>query len=150
MILKIVSKIDVSSSRKNLSTKLPKFYPLMCWGCVRLNSAEMRLNGLQKIWGHEIYREEGEGQGERPPFHLLNLRLRRSRSHRITLVSSWLVSNNQFFSKTALRIFLIFCMKVPYYKGKKRTRRFFRKNSGSLIMRKNAFFALPRIFLKNV
>ena len=61
-----------------------------------------------------------------------------------------IVSSYQFFSKTALRIFLIFSMKVPYYKGKKRARRFFRKNSGSLIMRKNAFFALPRSFLKNV
>ena len=27
---------------------------------------------------------------------------------------------------------MIFCMKVPYYKSKKRARRFFRKNSGSL------------------
>ena len=47
------------------------------------------------------------------------------------------VSSPQFFSKTALRIFLIFCMKVPYYKGKKRARRFFRKNSGSLIIHEN-------------
>ena len=40
----------------------------------------------------------------------------------------WLVSN-QFCSKTALTIFLIFCMKVHHYKGKKLTRRFFRKKS---------------------
>ena len=45
---------------------------------------------------------------------------------------------------------MIFCMKVPYYKSKKRARRFFRKNSGSLIMRKNVFFALSRIFKKKL
>ena len=49
---------------------------------------------------------------------------------------SWLVSYH-FFSKTALRIFLIFCLKVPYYKGQKRARRFFRRNSGSLIIHEN-------------
>ena len=48
-----------------------------------------------------------------------------------------LVVSVQFCSKTALRIFLIFCMKVPYYKSKKRARRFFRKNSGSLIIHEN-------------
>ena len=31
----------------------------------------------------------------------------------------------------ALTIFFIFCMKVPYYKGKKRSQAFFRKNSRS-------------------
>ena len=31
-------------------------------------------------------------------------------------------------------------MKVPYYKGKKRTRRFFRKNSGSFKNHKNVLF----------
>ena len=36
-----------------------------------------------------------------------------------------------FFRKTAHRIILIFCMNVPYYKGKKRTRRFSREKSGS-------------------
>ena len=36
-------------------------------------------------------------------------------------------------SKTALTIFLNFCMKVPYYKSKKLTRRFVRKRSGSSI-----------------
>ena len=36
-----------------------------------------------------------------------------------------------FFRKTAHRIFPIFCMNVPYYKGKKRTRRFSREKSGS-------------------
>ena len=45
-----------------------------------------------------------------------------------------------FSRRTALRIFLIFCMNVPYYKGKKRTRRFFRENSCSLIIHKNVFF----------
>ena len=44
--------------------------------------------------------------------------------------NSWLIIvSEQFFSKTALTIFLIFCMKVHHYKGKKRTRRFFRENS---------------------
>ena len=42
----------------------------------------------------------------------------------------WLLTV-QFFRKTAHRIFLIFCMNVPYYKGKKRTRRFSREKSGS-------------------
>ena len=45
--------------------------------------------------------------------------------------------SEQFFSKTALRIFMIFCMKVPYYKSKKRARQFFRKKSGSLIIHEN-------------
>ena len=42
----------------------------------------------------------------------------------------WLV-HLLFFRKTAHRIFPIFCMNVPYYKGKKRTRRFSREKSGS-------------------
>ena len=33
--------------------------------------------------------------------------------------------------RTALTIFLIFCMNVPYYKTKKRTGPFVRENSGS-------------------
>ena len=41
---------------------------------------------------------------------------------------SWLVSNH-FYSKTTLTIFLNFCMKVPYYKGKKLAQRFVRKKS---------------------
>ena len=32
---------------------------------------------------------------------------------------------------------MIFCMKVPYYKGQKRARGFFRKKSGSLIIHEN-------------
>ena len=32
---------------------------------------------------------------------------------------------------TALRIFLIFCMNVPYYKGKKRTQPFFQESCSS-------------------
>ena len=39
--------------------------------------------------------------------------------------------------KTALRIFLIFCMNVPYHKGKKLTRPFVREKSGSLIIHEN-------------
>ena len=42
-----------------------------------------------------------------------------------------LVVSYQNFSKMALTIFFIFCMKVPYYKGKKRSQAFFRKNSRS-------------------
>ena len=38
---------------------------------------------------------------------------------------------------------MIFCMKVPYYKGKKRTRRFFRKNSRSFKNHKNVFLNDP-------
>ena len=52
-------------------------------------------------------------------------------------VPARLVVSEQFFSKTALRIFLILCMKVPYYKSKKCTRPFFRKNTGSLIIHEN-------------
>ncbi len=48
-----------------------------------------------------------------------------ARSYEIPAV----IVSNQFFSKTAPTIFLIFCMKVHHYKGKKLTRRFFRKNS---------------------
>ena len=47
-------------------------------------------------------------------------------------VGSWLVVvSHQNFSKMALTIFFIFCLKVPYYKGKKRSQAFFRKNSRS-------------------
>ena len=46
------------------------------------------------------------------------------------LLVRWSVSL-LFFRKTAHRIFPIFCMNVPYYKGKKRTRRFSREKSGS-------------------
>ena len=52
-------------------------------------------------------------------------------------VPARLVVSEQFFSKTALRIFLILCMKVPYSEGKKRTWRFSRKKSGSLIIHEN-------------
>ena len=51
--------------------------------------------------------------------------------------------SKQSFSKTALRIFMIFCMKVPYYKSKKRARRFFRKNTGSFKNHKNVFLNDP-------
>ena len=56
----------------------------------------------------------------------------------------------QFFSKTVLRIFLIFCMNVQYHKGKKRTRRFFRKNFGSFKNHENVlFFKVFRDYLEN-
>ena len=48
---------------------------------------------------------------------------------------------------TALRIFLIFCMNVPYYKGKKPTRPFFQENSSSLIIHENVFWPFLTIFL---
>ena len=44
---------------------------------------------------------------------------------------------NHFSWKTSPRIFPIFCMNVPYYKCKKRTRCFFRENSYSLIIHEN-------------
>ena len=44
-----------------------------------------------------------------------------------------------FSGKTALRIFPIFCMNVPYYKVTQRTRRFFREKSSSLIIHENRF-----------
>ena len=51
--------------------------------------------------------------------------------------------SKQFFSKTALRISQLFCMKVPYYKGQKLTRRFFQKNTGSFKNHKNVFLNDP-------
>ena len=56
-----------------------------------------------------------------------------------------LVVSEQFLSKTALRILIIFCMKVPYYKGKKLTQPFFRKSSGSLIIHENGFWPVLAI-----
>ena len=52
-----------------------------------------------------------------------------ARSHRITPVVGWLVVSYRYFSKTAPRIFFIFCMEVHYYEGKKRARPFFREKS---------------------
>ena len=44
-----------------------------------------------------------------------------ARSYKIGVVgNNWLV-DNAVFSETALRIFLIFCMKLGYYKGRKVT-----------------------------
>ena len=54
----------------------------------------------------------------------------------LQLLVRWLVGY-RFSRRTAPRIFPIFCMNVPYYKGKKPARPFFRENSCSLIMRKN-------------
>ena len=68
----------------------------------------------------------------------LDIRLRRSRSHRITPVVVIRVCS---FS---LRIFVIFCMKAPYYKGKKCTQRFFPKNSGSFKMLRNSAYSAPK------
>ena len=43
---------------------------------------------------------------------------------------------------------MIFCVKVPYYKGQKRAQRFFRKDSGSLIIHENVFWPYSGHFLK--
>ena len=58
----------------------------------------------------------------------------------------WLVGYG-FFWRTGLRIFPIFCMNVPYYKNKKRTRRFFREKSCSLIIHENVFWPFLAIFV---
>ena len=50
-----------------------------------------------------------------------------ARSNKIGVVgNNWLVGN-AVFSETALRIFLIFCMKLGDYKGRKVTARFLKK-----------------------
>ena len=49
---------------------------------------------------------------------------------------SWLVSK-QFFSKTALRIFLIFCIKVLTIRARNVHGGFPKKKSGSLIIHEN-------------
>ena len=46
------------------------------------------------------------------------------------------------FSKTALRIFLIFCMKVQHDNGSKRTRPFVREKSGSFNNHENVFLLI--------
>ena len=43
---------------------------------------------------------------------------------------------------------MIFCMNVPYHKGKKRTRPFVRENSCSLIIHENVFWPYFGHFLK--
>ena len=48
------------------------------------------------------------------------------RSYKIGVVGNWLVGN-AVFSETALRIFLIFCMKLGDYKGRKVTAGFLKK-----------------------
>ena len=49
--------------------------------------------------------------------------------------------------RTALRIFPIFCMNVPYYKVTQRTRRFFREKSSSLIIHENRFLPFWAILI---
>ena len=49
-----------------------------------------------------------------------------ARSYKIGVVGNWLVGN-AVFSETALRIFLIFCMKLGDYKGRKVTAAFLKK-----------------------
>ena len=60
-----------------------------------------------------------------------------ARSYEIPVVRN---NSEQFFSKTALTIFLIFSMNVHHYKGKKLTRRFFQK--------KSRFFFISNFMLK--
>ena len=51
-----------------------------------------------------------------------------ARSYKIGVVgNNWLVGNS-VFSETTLRIFLIFCMKLGDYKGRKVTAGFLKKN----------------------
>ena len=50
-----------------------------------------------------------------------------ARSYKIVVIgNNWLVGN-AVFSETAQRIFLIFCMKLGDYKGRKVTARFLKK-----------------------
>ena len=56
------------------------------------------------------------------PFYARSLR-RQSRPLKLSMGSCWTA-----FSKTSLRISQLFCMKVQHNKGKKYTRRIFRKN----------------------
>ena len=59
-------------------------------------------------------------------------------------------SSLQFFSKTALRIFLIFCTNVLHDKRKKRARRFVQKNFGSSTKYENVVKkAVFRLFLQD-
>ena len=58
--------------------------------------------------------------------------------HDVTVSNVALICHH-FSGKTALRIFPIFCMNVPYYKVTQRTRRFFREKSSSLIIHENRF-----------
>ena len=51
---------------------------------------------------------------------LLDRRQRGPIRYKIVVVGNWLVGN-AVFSETALRMFLIFCMKLGYYKGRKVT-----------------------------
>ena len=57
----------------------------------------------------------------------------------LLLLVGWVVVSYHFSRITAPRIFLIFCMNVPYYKDKKRAQRFSREKSGSLIIHENGF-----------
>ena len=62
-------------------------------------------------------------------------------------VSNVALIGDQISRKTALRIFSIFCTNVPYIKVTKRTRRFFREKSSSLIIHENVFWPFLAIFV---
>ena len=64
---------------------------------------------------------------EKLRYNFLFVRPASARSYKIGVVSNWLVGN-AFFSETALRILLIFCMKLVDYKGRKVTAGFLKKN----------------------
>ena len=58
----------------------------------------------------------------------------------------WSIVGKRYSWRTALRIFLILCIHVPYYKGKKRTRPFFQEKSGSLIIHENRFWPFSPVW----
>ena len=62
-------------------------------------------------------------------------------------VSNVALIGEQNSRKTALRIFSIFCTNVPYIKVTKRTRRFFREKSSSLIIHENRFWPFWAILI---
>ena len=62
-------------------------------------------------------------------------------------VSNVALIGDQISRKTALRIFSIFCTNVPYIKVTKRTRRFFREKSSSLIIHENVFWPFLAILI---
>ena len=62
------------------------------------------------------------------PAFLLDRRQRGPIRWVLLVIIGWLVGN-AVFSETALRVFLIFCMKLGDYEGRKVTAGFLKKNS---------------------
>ena len=112
-----------------------------------IESRKLRIESSQRCLGSQRYQTKLKTVNSEVKFFWLKLSMS---LHDVTVLNvSWgqawycrvgspLVSL-QFSRRTARWIFLIFCMNVPYYKGKKRTRRFFREKSCSLIIHKNRF-----------